>query len=169
MILRMGRLGLNSSVTVLYQVERCCERGFEFRRSTKCANSWLSEEPLASEVWAVRYGWLQWIFPKYIWWPSTFVLGRDIIVIIATRYGLDGPGIESWWGARFSAPVLGPNQPPVKWVPGLFPGGWSGRGVAFTTHPNLRPRLKEQLSYTSYPLWAFMATSGVNFTFISVG
>jgi hypothetical protein len=24
---------------------------------------------------------------------------------IATRYGLDGPGIESRWGARFSAPV----------------------------------------------------------------
>jgi hypothetical protein len=24
---------------------------------------------------------------------------------IATRYGLDCPGFESWWGARFSAPV----------------------------------------------------------------
>ena len=33
-------------------------------------------------------------------------VGRDSSVGIATRYGLDGPGIESRWGARFSAPVL---------------------------------------------------------------
>ena len=32
-------------------------------------------------------------------------LGRDGSVGIATRYGLDGPGIESRWGAKFSAPV----------------------------------------------------------------
>ena len=32
-------------------------------------------------------------------------MGRDGSVGIATRYGLDGPGIESRWGARFSAPV----------------------------------------------------------------
>jgi hypothetical protein len=29
----------------------------------------------------------------------------DSSVGIATRYGMDGPGIESLWGARFSAPV----------------------------------------------------------------
>ena len=43
----------------------------------------------------------------------------------AIRYGLDGPGIESRWGARFSAPfqtVLGPTQPPVRWVTGLSRG-----------------------------------------------
>ena len=33
-------------------------------------------------------------------------LGRNNSVGIATRYGLDGPGIESRWEARFSAPVL---------------------------------------------------------------
>ena len=32
-------------------------------------------------------------------------MGRDSSVGIAIRYGLDGPGIESQWGARFSAPV----------------------------------------------------------------
>ena len=33
-------------------------------------------------------------------------MGRDSSVGIATRSGLDGPGIESRWeGARFSAPV----------------------------------------------------------------
>jgi len=31
--------------------------------------------------------------------------GRDSSVGVGTRYGLDGPGIKSQWGARFSAPV----------------------------------------------------------------
>jgi hypothetical protein len=54
-----------------------------------------------------------------------FFVGRDSSVRIATRYGLDGPRIESRWGRDFpqpSRPFLGPTQPPVKWVPGLFPG-----------------------------------------------
>jgi hypothetical protein len=56
----------------------------------------------------------------------TSVMGRDSVVGIASRYGLDGPGIESRWGRDFphpSRPTLGPTQPPVQWVPGLFPGG----------------------------------------------
>jgi hypothetical protein len=55
-----------------------------------------------------------------------YVTGRDSVVSIATHYGLDGPGIESWWGRDFSQPsslALGPTQPPIQWVPGLFPGG----------------------------------------------
>jgi hypothetical protein len=32
-------------------------------------------------------------------------MGRDSAVGIATRYGLDGPGIEPRWGVRFFAPV----------------------------------------------------------------
>jgi hypothetical protein len=35
----------------------------------------------------------------------TINVGRDSSVGIATRYGLDGSGIESRWGASFSAPV----------------------------------------------------------------
>ena len=41
--------------------------------------------------------------------------GRDSSVDIATRYGLDGPGIESRWGRDFpqpSRPALGPTQSP---------------------------------------------------------
>jgi hypothetical protein len=49
-------------------------------------------------------------------------VGQDSTVSIATRYGLDGLGIESRWGRDFphpSRPTLGPTQPPIQWVPGL--------------------------------------------------
>jgi len=48
-------------------------------------------------------------------------------VAIATRYGLDGPGIESWcvWGGDSphpSRPTLGPTQLPVQLAPALSRG-----------------------------------------------
>ena len=52
--------------------------------------------------------------------------GRDSSVGIATRYVLDGPWIESRWGARFSAPVqTRPWCPPSLLYNGyrVFPGG----------------------------------------------
>ena len=56
-----------------------------------------------------------------------------LAVAIATRYGLDGPVIESRWGQDFprqSRPALGPTQPPIQWIPGLSRGGKRpGRGV----------------------------------------
>ena len=48
------------------------------------------------------------------------------VVGISTRYGLDGPGIESRWRARFSAPVqTGPGAPPSVLYNEyrVFPGG----------------------------------------------
>jgi len=51
-------------------------------------------------------------------------MGRDSSVDIATRYGLDGPGIESQWGTRFSAPVqTGPGAHPASYTmgTGYFP------------------------------------------------
>jgi hypothetical protein len=60
-------------------------------------------------------------------------MGRDSVVGIATRYELDGPGIESRWGARFSVPVqTGPGAYPASYTMGTgsLPGvKRSGRGV----------------------------------------
>jgi hypothetical protein len=47
---------------------------------------------------------------------------QDSSVGIATRYGLDGPGIESRWGQNFPHPsrlALEHNQPPAQSLPGL--------------------------------------------------
>jgi len=55
-----------------------------------------------------------------------------------TGYGLDGPGIESRWGARFSAPVQtgpGAHTAPFKKGTGSFPGVKSCREVMLTPHP----------------------------------
>jgi hypothetical protein len=48
-----------------------------------------------------------------------------IAVSVATSYGLDGPGIESRWGARFSAPVQtrpGAHLATYTMGTGPFPG-----------------------------------------------
>jgi len=68
--------------------------------------------------------------------------GLGSVVRIATGYGLDGPGIESRWGARFSAPVqTGSVAHPASCTMGIgsFPGVKSGRGVTLTPHPFLMP------------------------------
>jgi len=51
--------------------------------------------------------------------------GNNSVVGIATRYGVDGPGIESPEGARLPVSPrssLMPTQPSVQWVPCLFRG-----------------------------------------------
>ena len=61
--------------------------------------------------------------------------------VFSIRYGLDGQGIETRWGRDFShlsRQTLGPTQPPIKWVTGVFPVGKAAvawRGVALATNP----------------------------------
>ena len=55
----------------------------------------------------------------------TFVMirGSQDIFGIATRYGLEGPGLEPWWGRDFlhpTRPAPRPSQPPVQWVLGFL-------------------------------------------------
>ena len=50
-------------------------------------------------------------------------VGRDSVVGIATRYGLDGPGIESRWEARFSADLSWGAPNFLYSVYRVFPGG----------------------------------------------
>ena len=62
------------------------------------------------------------------------IVGRDSSVCIATRYRLDGPGIESrWGGARSSVPAqTGPGTQPASYTMRTrsFPGvKQPGRGV----------------------------------------
>ena len=69
-------------------------------------------------------------------------LGPGSVVGIATGYGLDGPGIESRWGTRFSAPAQtgrGAHLPSCTMGTGSSPGKKSGRGVTLTPHPLLVP------------------------------
>jgi hypothetical protein len=60
-------------------------------------------------------------------------MDRGSAIGVATRYGMEGPGIESRWGARFSAPVqTGLGIYPVSYKMGIgsFPGvKRPGRGV----------------------------------------
>jgi hypothetical protein len=55
----------------------------------------------------------------YFIWKYMYIWGRNSVVGIATRYGLDGPGIEYRWGARFSALFqTGPGAHPASCTKG---------------------------------------------------
>jgi len=74
------------------------------------------------------------------------VVDRDSSVGIATRYGLDGPGIVSRWGARFSASVqTGPGTHPASYTMGTRSFLGIKRPERGVYHPPyLAPRLKKE-------------------------
>jgi len=72
-----------------------------------------------------------------------------LLCMFRSRYSvsLDGPGIESRWGARFSAPLhTGPGTHPASCTMGTgsFPRIKSGRGVTLTPHPLLVPLVMKE-------------------------
>jgi hypothetical protein len=88
-----------------------------------------------------------------------FLVGRDSSVGKATRYGLDGPGIESLWGRDFPRPSRQPWGPPSLLYNGYrvyFP--WvkrPGRGV---DHPSqstaeVKQRVELHLYSPTAPWW----------------
>ena len=87
--------------------------------------------------------------------------GRNSSVGIATRYGLDGPGIESRWGARFFAPFRTgtvAHSASCTVGTGSFPGvNRPGRGVDH--RPTSSTEVKERVELC---LRAFVACSRVN-------
>jgi hypothetical protein len=66
-------------------------------------------------------------------------MGWDGVVGVAIIYGLDcfrfepRQGKEIFCSMHPSVAILGSNQPPVQWAPGLYLEGYNGRGVALTT------------------------------------
>ena len=87
----------------------------------------------------------------------------DSLVSIVIRYRLDGPGIQSRWGRDFlypSRPALGPNQPPIQWVPGL------SRGVNRPPIPIQLRGYRKNRAILQLPLCAFVACSRANFNFV---
>ena len=79
----------------------------------------------------------QTLYAQYIERSLRLKCGPSSAVGIVTGYELDVPGIESRWGARFSAPVqTGPGAHPDS---GSFPRVKSGRGVTLTAYPLLVP------------------------------
>ena len=85
--------------------------------------------------------------------------GRGSSVSIATRYGLDGPGIESRCGKGFSAPVqTGPGAHLVFYTMGTesFPGvKRPGRGVdsPLLSSAEVKERVELYLHSTSGSSW----------------
>ena len=86
---------------------------------------------------------------------------------IATRNGLDGPGIESRWGVKYFAPVqTGPGAHPASYTMGTASFRRVKRPGRRVDHPPpYSAEVKERVELHLYHIWAFVTCYRVNFTF----
>ena len=75
--------------------------------------------------------------------------GRNVSVVIATRYGLDGPGIESRWRRDFSHPSI-PVLGKCFYLPGVKR---AGRGADLP--PTSSAEVKERVELCLYSTIGF--------------
>ena len=103
----------------------------------------------------VNETWISSTFEKY--WNIKF---HDNVVGIATGYALDGPGIESRWGARFFATFqTGPGAHPASYWIGTESLFWGlGRGVDHSSpsRVEVKERVQPYLYSPSGPSWTVL-------------
>jgi hypothetical protein len=80
-------------------------------------------------------------------------MGRDSSVSIATRYGLDDPVIESWWGKIFSTRPYRPwGSPSVLYVGSRVLPGVKRPGRGFDYLPPSSAWVKKRVELYLYTL-----------------
>ena len=88
-----------------------------------------------------------------------FCRGQGSAVCIVTRYGLDGPGIRSLWGARFFAPFqISLGGSPSLLYNGYWVFPWSKTAGTWSWTPipssaEVKERVELYLYSTSGPSW----------------
>jgi hypothetical protein len=106
-----------------------------------------------------------WCLKKVLFYRVTAeVQSRDSSVGIALGYGLDDRGLG--FGCRrglgkflfttASRTALGPTQPPIQWVPGVFSLGVKRLGREADHSPPPSAEVKNAWSYTSTSQYVFM-------------
>jgi hypothetical protein len=83
---------------------------------------------------------------------------RDSSVGIATRYGLEGPGMEYRWGESFRTYPDRLRGPPTLLYNGyrIFPGSKGGGGVMLTTHFLPVPNSRKSWAIPPLTLWVLL-------------
>jgi hypothetical protein len=105
-------------------VQGCTNAGHQVAVVTKVCT--VVRNVCGSSVWNLLH--VNVLAPRILKWLPHFweicallvwFVGRDSVVVIATGYELDVPGIESRWRRDFPHPsreALGPIQPPIQCV-----------------------------------------------------
>ena len=103
-----------------------------------------------------------WVTVSYVTIPNV-IKAWDSSVGVATRYGLDGPGIESRWGRNFphpSRPALRPTQTPIHWILSLSPvkaaGAWLWPPTPSSAEVKETVELHSYLYCPSGPPWPIL-------------